>query len=154
MTAIRLLALDLDGTVLTQDLHMSDRTRTAVAATRALGVHVVIATGRMYRSTLRYASMLDLPGPLICYQGGYVRERPAADGTPGLVWIGLTGVRREWRGKGIALALKLMAMRWAQRSGYVCIRTGKASNNVPILTLNKQLGFVREPWRVLFSRKL
>ena len=43
---------------------MSDRTRTAVAAARARGVHVVIATGRMYRSTLRYARMLDLPGQL------------------------------------------------------------------------------------------
>lgn len=83
MTAIRLLALDLDGTVLTPDLRVTERTRAAVAAARARGVHVVIATGRMYRSTVRYAAMLDLPGPLICYQGGYIRELPLPDGTPG-----------------------------------------------------------------------
>jgi len=83
MTAVRLLALDLDGTVLTPDLRMSQRTVTAVAAAQARGVRVVIATGRMYRSTLRYGQMLHLPGPLICYQGGYIREMPARDGTPG-----------------------------------------------------------------------
>lgn len=83
MSAIRLLALDLDGTVLTPDLRMSERTRAAVAGAQARGVRVVIATGRMYRSTVRYATMLDLPGPLICYQGGYIRELPLPDGTPG-----------------------------------------------------------------------
>lgn len=87
MTAVRLLALDLDGTVLTPDLQMSERTRAAVAAAQARGVHVVIATGRMYRSTVRYARMLDLQGPLVCYQGGYVREMPAADGTPGEILL-------------------------------------------------------------------
>ena len=44
---------------------------------------MIIATGRMYRSTVRYARMLGLPDPLICYQGGYIREMPAADGSPG-----------------------------------------------------------------------
>jgi Cof subfamily protein (haloacid dehalogenase superfamily) len=83
MTAIRLLALDLDGTVLTPDLQISERTRGAVGAVQARGVLVVLATGRMYRSTLRYALALGLPGPLICYQGGYIREMPAADGSPG-----------------------------------------------------------------------
>jgi Cof subfamily protein (haloacid dehalogenase superfamily) len=83
MTAIRLLALDLDGTVLTPDLQISERTRGAVGAVQARGVLVILATGRMYRSTLRYALTLDLPGPLVCYQGGYIREMPAADGSPG-----------------------------------------------------------------------
>jgi Cof subfamily protein (haloacid dehalogenase superfamily) len=83
MTAVRLLALDLDGTILTPDLRMSERTRAAVAAAQGQGVRVVIATGRMYRSTVRYARLLDLPGPLICYQGGYIREMPAQDGTAG-----------------------------------------------------------------------
>ena len=83
MTAIRLLALDLDGTVLTPDLRVSERTTAAVAAVQAHGVHVIIATGRMYRSTARYAAMLDLPGPVICLQGAYIRELPRPDGSPG-----------------------------------------------------------------------
>lgn len=87
MTDIRLLALDLDGTILTPELGISQRIMTAVAAARARGVPVIIATGRMYRSTVRYARMLDLPGPLICYQGGYIREMPAADGSPGALLL-------------------------------------------------------------------
>lgn len=83
VSAIRLLALDLDGTILTPALEMSERTRAAVAAAQAQGVRVVLATGRMYRSTVRYAQQLDLAGPLICYQGGYIREMPQAEGAPG-----------------------------------------------------------------------
>ncbi len=60
---------------------------TAVAAAQARGVRVIIATGRMYRSTVRYARMLGLSGPLICYQGGYIREMPAADGSPGALLL-------------------------------------------------------------------
>jgi hypothetical protein len=84
---IRLLALDLDGTVLTPELGISQRTMTAVAAAQARGVRVTIVTGRMYRSTVRYARMLGLPGPLICYQGGYIREMPAGDGSPGALLL-------------------------------------------------------------------
>lgn len=87
MTDIRLLALDLDGTVLTPELGISQRIITAVAAAQARGVRVIVATGRMYRSTVRYARILDLPGPLICYQGGYIRELPAADGSPGALLL-------------------------------------------------------------------
>ncbi|MGC4042594.1 MAG: GNAT family N-acetyltransferase [Armatimonas sp.] len=80
--------------------------------------------------------------------------RKAADGTPGLAWVGLTGVLREWRGKGVALALKMAAIRWAKAAGYSSIRTGNASDNIPILNLNAQLGFLREPWRIVFFCKL
>lgn len=96
-----------------------------------------------------FAAVTDSGGLVGCSE-----LRQAADGTPGLVWIGLTGVSRDWRGKGVALALKLTAIHWAQQNGYTGIRTGNASNNVPILALNERLGFVREPWRILFSRKL
>jgi Cof subfamily protein (haloacid dehalogenase superfamily) len=80
---VRLVALDLDGTLLGPDLPIRPRVRRAIQAARGAGVPLVIATGRMYRSALRYASALALDGPLICYQGGYVREMPAADGRPG-----------------------------------------------------------------------
>jgi hydroxymethylpyrimidine pyrophosphatase-like HAD family hydrolase len=92
---IRLLALDLDGTVLTPELGISQRTMTAVTAAQAMGVRVIIVTGRMYRSTIRYARMLGLPGPLICYQGGYIREMPAVDGSPGALLLHRTGGRRR-----------------------------------------------------------
>ncbi|HET7676958.1 MAG TPA: Cof-type HAD-IIB family hydrolase [Candidatus Limnocylindrales bacterium] len=73
---VRLVVLDLDGTVLGPDLVVRPRVRIAIAETRARGVPVVIATGRMFRSARRHALALGLRGPLICYQGGYVRELP------------------------------------------------------------------------------
>lgn len=47
-----LVALDIDGTLLNFDLELSDRVKEAVAATRAAGHEVVIATGRQPGLTL------------------------------------------------------------------------------------------------------
>lgn len=79
---IRLVATDLDGTLVGADLVIRPRVAAAVAAAQARGVVVVIATGRMYRSTLRFARALDLHAPLVCYQGAYIREMPIGDGPP------------------------------------------------------------------------
>jgi mycothiol synthase len=59
--------------------------------------------------------------------------------------IGLTAVRREARGKHIALALKVACLEWAKTNGYPEIRTWNDSNNAPILALNIKLGFVQCP---------
>ncbi len=59
--------------------------------------------------------------------------------------IGLTGVRREARGKHIALALKVACLEWAKTNGYPEIRTWNDSNNLPILALNTKLGFQQCP---------
>ena len=47
MSDIRMIALDLDGTTLTRG-HISPRTRRALEAAIEKGVHVVIATGRVF----------------------------------------------------------------------------------------------------------
>ena len=107
MIAVRLLALDLDGTILPEDRPISGRTRLAVGRARAAGVRVVLATGRMYRSALPHVEALGLDGPVICYQGAYVRERPGPDGAPGAILRHLTlpaGVARD-------------AVRWARDHG-------------------------------------
>ena len=71
---IRLLAIDLDGTLVNQRLEMDPRDVAAVKAATAAGVTVVLATGRMFKSSLRYAEPLGLKGPIINYQGAVVRE--------------------------------------------------------------------------------
>lgn len=58
---------------------------------------------------------------------------------------GLTGVRREYRRKGIALALKLRAVRYARTVGAPVIRTGNETNNRAMLSINERLGFARQP---------
>jgi Cof subfamily protein (haloacid dehalogenase superfamily) len=70
----RLLALDLDGTVIGKDLRITDPVRTAVAAAQATGLCVTLVTGRMFRAALPFAQQLSLRDPLICYQGALVRH--------------------------------------------------------------------------------
>jgi GNAT superfamily N-acetyltransferase len=67
-------------------------------------------------------------------------------------WLqtGLTGVRREYRRRGIALALKLEAIAYARARSVPRIRTDNESNNVPMLAINERLGFQREPAWVSF----
>jgi Cof subfamily protein (haloacid dehalogenase superfamily) len=72
--SIRLLAIDLDGTLVNDRLEMDPRDVAAVKAATAAGVTVVLATGRMFKSSLRYAEPLGLTGPIVNYQGAVVRE--------------------------------------------------------------------------------
>src|SRR5256884_7237790 len=53
---------------------MDPRDVAAVKAATAAGVTVVLATGRMFKSSLRYAEPLGLTGPIINYQGAVVRK--------------------------------------------------------------------------------
>jgi len=76
---IRLLAIDLDGTLVNDRLEMDPRDIAAVKAATAAGVTVVLATGRMFTSSLRYAETLGLSGPIINYQGAVVREIASSD---------------------------------------------------------------------------
>lgn len=66
---------------------------------------------------------------------------------------GLTGVRREHRGKGIATALKLCAIAYAQSIGSPQIRTSNESNNRAMLGINERLGFVQQPAEINFVKR-
>lgn len=59
--------------------------------------------------------------------------------------VGLTGVLSAHRRKGLALALKLAAIRHAAELGAPELRTGNASHNVGMLSINEALGFVKQP---------
>lgn len=61
----------------------------------------------------------------------------------GTLYNYLTGVRREARRLGIALALKLRGIAYAQQHGYARIATDNASLNQPMVSLNERLGFRR-----------
>jgi mycothiol synthase len=64
---------------------------------------------------------------------------------PSFIWQGLTGTRREARGKGLAMALKLETVRYAQRLGVDHIKTWNDQRNQPMLAINVAMGFVRQP---------
>ena len=64
---IGLLALDIDGTLVGEDLVLGERTRRAVAGALARGVRVSLVTGRMASSAMRFAVQLDLTEPIVAY---------------------------------------------------------------------------------------
>jgi mycothiol synthase len=67
-------------------------------------------------------------------------------------WNGATGTRREWRGKKIALALKVKNILWAKKKGIAQIKTFNDDVNRPMLSINEKLGFVKQPAWVHFVR--
>ncbi len=72
--AIRLIALDVDGTVVGDTLHVPERVKAAVHAAQARGIYVTLATGRSYAGTQSVAQQLHITAPLILYQGSVVAE--------------------------------------------------------------------------------
>ncbi len=73
---IELIALDIDGTLIGDDLVIGPDTRAAVAAAMRRGVQVSLVTGRMVSSAMRFARELGLTGPIVGYQGGLIRAMP------------------------------------------------------------------------------
>lgn len=73
---IRLVALDIDGTLIGDDLVIGSRTIAAVRAAMDRDVAVSLITGRMVTSAVRFADELSLTGPIVGYQGGLIRAMP------------------------------------------------------------------------------
>jgi mycothiol synthase len=58
---------------------------------------------------------------------------------------GTTGVRREWRRRGIALALKVRSLEFARAQGFRRVVTENETNNRGMIAINDRLGFVKQP---------
>jgi Cof subfamily protein (haloacid dehalogenase superfamily) len=71
---IQLIVIDLDGTTVGESNEIQPAVKQAIEVVRQKGVQVAIATGRMYRSALRFYQDLDLTLPLMAYQGAYIKN--------------------------------------------------------------------------------
>jgi len=71
---IKLIALDIDGTIMKKDFSISDTVRSTIKKAIDSDVKVVLATGRMYSATVPIANELGIQTPLITYQGALVRN--------------------------------------------------------------------------------
>jgi len=76
---IRLIALDIDGTIIGDDHEIAERTTAAVRRAMERDVAVSLVTGRMVSSAMRFAHDLGLTGPIVGYQGGLIRAMPMPD---------------------------------------------------------------------------
>jgi GNAT superfamily N-acetyltransferase len=63
------------------------------------------------------------------------------DAQPKTAHHDLTGVKRAWRGRGIARALKATQIRWAKENGYEELQTRNDERNAPIRHLNREFGY-------------
>jgi hypothetical protein len=76
---IRLIALDIDGTIIGDDEEIATRTIESVRRAMERDVAVSLVTGRMVSSAMRFATELGLTGPIVGYQGGLIRAMPMPD---------------------------------------------------------------------------
>lgn len=63
----------------------------------------------------------------------------------GTIWTGYTCTDNEYRGRGIARAVKLQSLAQAAELGVASVQTDNDSENAPMLHINERLGYVRRP---------
>lgn len=71
---IKMVATDIDGTILRGDFGFSPAVKSCVKDLCEHGVKVVLVTGRMHCAALKLANELGLNTPIVSYQGGMIKE--------------------------------------------------------------------------------
>lgn len=69
---IKLVAVDLDGTLLDDNLDMSDRTKDAIRDLVSRGIVVALVSGRMLKAVELIRDKLEVDIPIVAYNGGRV----------------------------------------------------------------------------------
>ena len=73
---------------------------------------------------------------------------------PRVVHHDMTGVRRDWRHRGVAGALKRAQVVWAKEAGFERMQTQNESRNEPIRRINERLGYEAAPGEVVMRGPL
>lgn len=71
---IKLIATDIDGTILNSDMTFTQKLRNCILNLTQSGVKVILATGRMHSAAVPIARALALSTPIISYQGGLIKD--------------------------------------------------------------------------------
>ena len=100
---IRLIATDLDGTLLNPSADLTSRTLRALRAAMAVGCGVALSSGRMLEATMPYARQIGVNAPMLLYNGAMIYDPAAAKA--------LLAQRIPWE-----TALRIVEL--AERSGY------------------------------------
>jgi hydroxymethylpyrimidine pyrophosphatase-like HAD family hydrolase len=93
---IRLLALDLDGTLLNSRGQLTERNRKALDEVRQRGVHVALVTGRRFRDARPLALELGLDVPVIAHNGALTKHAHTLE-TVAVFPLPLTAARNALR---------------------------------------------------------
>jgi Cof subfamily protein (haloacid dehalogenase superfamily) len=71
----RLLAIDIDGTLLNSERLLSDKNQRAIEKAVAAGIQVVLASGRIAASVRQFSDQLGLGPAMVCSNGAHVQGR-------------------------------------------------------------------------------
>lgn len=74
MPRYRLLALDIDGTLVNSQHELTEKTRRALLEARRAGIEIVLATGRRYSRVLPLVERLELNVPLVTASGALIKR--------------------------------------------------------------------------------
>ena len=112
-------------------------------------------TYEQFRQRYFDAPDADPGGILIAkHQGRYAGLTNVRFRKDGMAHTMMTGVRREYRRQGVALALKLLSFRLIKERGYRQTLTNNDTANPPILLLNERLGYQKRPADLQWEKKL
>ena len=101
-------------------------------------------------SSPRDATFVALAGAEVV---GYAQLTSTA-AQPQTAFHDMTAVKRAWRGRGIAGALKRAQIVWAKEHGYERLETENEVRNEPIRRLNRTLGYRPAPGHVILEGPL
>ncbi len=121
--AVRLIALDIDGTLLDSRWQLTDANRSAVAEATRRGIEVALVTGRRYDFAMPVAQQLDCPLTMIVNNGALIRT---ADGTTHL---------RHLLTRSVARSVLEATRPW--REGAAVIFDRPAANQIMLETLRE-----------------
>lgn len=75
MNKIKLIATDIDGTILKDNFEFNQEVKTCIKNLTLNGIKVILVTGRMHVATQFIADELGLDTPVVCYQGGLIKHK-------------------------------------------------------------------------------
>ncbi|MCR1950681.1 Cof-type HAD-IIB family hydrolase [Clostridium sp. DSM 100503] len=72
---IKLICIDMDGTLLNSKHEISERNKEALRKANSLGVNIAITTGRLFCSARYYADLIGIDSPVIGSNGAYIKHK-------------------------------------------------------------------------------
>ncbi len=76
--AIKLICIDMDGTLLDNDHNVSNENKQALIEARDKGIVIAITTGRLFTSAKYYSDLIGINAPIISSNGAYIREKDSS----------------------------------------------------------------------------
>ncbi len=113
-----------------------------------------LSLAQFQKSILKASWAREAAFCIAIFDGRYVGINNLGIDSNGNAFVDVTGVLPEFRGRGLAQALKLKGIEWAISQGIKEMATSNDLVNAPMLAVNEKMGFVRQPASMRYGKKL